>query len=103
MLHFAYNVTYHAKSSKFCKTFKVCNISLNNLQHSIIWYLQHVIVHHSVTFHKINILHYLKVCFHPCNIENDLINFAEDCVLEPINELKGIDGKGDGGEEEEKQ
>ena len=50
-----------------------------------------------------DILHYLKVCFHPCNIENDLINFAEDCVLEPINELKGIDGKGEGGEEEEKQ
>ena len=53
--------------------------------------------------HKKDILHCLKVCFHPCNIEDDLINFAEDCVLEPINELKGINGKGDRGEEEEQQ
>ena len=31
----------------------------------------------------------------------DLINFAEDCVLESINEFKGIDGEGGGGKEEE--
>ena len=33
----------------------------------------------------------------------DLINFAEDCVLESINEFKGVDGEGGGGEEEEQQ
>ena len=50
-----------------------------------------------------NVLYCLKtqclIGFHP--IENDLINFAEDCVLESINELKGVDGEGGGGKEEQ--
>ena len=38
-------------------------------------------------------------CFH--SLCFDLVHFAEDSVLDPVDELEGVDGEGGGGEEEE--